>query len=128
MLLDEIATYVGGLTAFTPGVDLFAVEMPPSPDVCVSLHEYQGRGPVDTFGQVSAYEDSRLHIRVRATNYPDAMASAALVNNVLYAVCEQSIGGHVYHRIGQNTVWTVAEVDSSNRVVVACDYVVVRTP
>ncbi|CAB4176368.1 hypothetical protein UFOVP978_27 [uncultured Caudovirales phage] len=128
MVLNELATYLDASTALTSGVNLFAVEMPPLPDSCVSLHEYSGVGPQDMFGTFSAYEDSRLQVRVRALDYPSAMDLAAVVNVPLYTIIDQVIGGHKYIRVRQMNTWSVTEIDARARVVVKCEFEVIRVP
>ncbi len=128
MVVDELAHHLDNNTSLTAGTNLFAVEMPPDPDTCVSLHEYDGTGPQDSFGSFSVYEDSRLQVRVRAATYPDAMALAQTVNSVLYLISDATIGGHRYHRVRQRNVWTVADIDTKSRVTVKCEYEVIRVP
>jgi len=127
-MLSEIAAYLDASTSLTTGTDLFAVEMPPDPNTAVSLHEYDGQGPQDTFGTFSAYEVSRLHVRVRAATYPEAMTLASTVNAALYSIVETAVGGHTYHRVQQISVWTVQEIDSKVRVIISCNYEVTRVP
>jgi len=128
MLLDEIAAYLDANTTLTSGVDLFAVETPPEPDACVSIHEYSGGGPQDTFGTASVYEILALHVRARAQTYPAAMALADTVNALLYAVTDTVIGGHLYHRIVAQGSWVVIDIDTKSRVTVKQDFRVLRVP
>lgn len=61
MLLDELASYMQTNGIGTLGTDLFAGQLPESPDACVALYEYGGLAPEHSIGGGPAkFERPRL--------------------------------------------------------------------
>lgn len=92
-VLEDAADYLEDGGVATVGADLFLSMMPPTPDVCIALHEYSGMAPRDHMGGGGvSLELPRLQAVCRAGrgDYPAARDAAIAVSRRLAAVVDVS--------------------------------------
>lgn len=86
MILEALGDYLHGKEGLTQGTNLFLAKMPDSPDVCVTLYEYEGMVPKESFGGNPYDIDMpRVQVVVRASrdDYPTARDKAKAVRDLL---------------------------------------------
>jgi hypothetical protein len=101
-VLESIGDYLQTNSQGTLGTNLFLSRMPSSPDVCVTVYEYEGGQPLETMGNSATVVDlPRIQIVCRAgrDDYATARNKAATIRDLLAAVTEQTISGIAVMRI-----------------------------
>jgi Bacteriophage minor capsid protein len=95
VILEALGDYIQSHSLGTLGVNLFLSKMPPlTPDYCVTLYEYEGQAPLESFGSAPYDIDMpRVQVRVRAplNDYPTARDSLQAIRVLLSGITEQTI-------------------------------------
>lgn len=125
MLLPEIGAYLAANSIGTVGTTIFYGQMPETPDDCVTLFEYAGEPPEDTH-DAQHYEKPGLQVLVRDTSYSDARTKIASISALLHTLANTSLTGTKYLYIRAVQSPFVLERDSSNRVVMAQNFIVTK--
>ena len=102
-VLEAVGTYIDSNSGdLTIGTNLFLSKMPNSPDYCVTVYEYSGIAPIETFG-ATAFEIDRpsLQIVVRATrdDYVTARDKAQTLQTLICALTNVSVSGVTVLRV-----------------------------
>lgn len=93
-VLEALGDYLQTQNAGTLGTDIFLGRMPETPDVCVTLYEYDGVAPTEAFGsEPFMVERPRIQVVCRAgrDDYPTARDKAVQIRDLLAAITEQTI-------------------------------------
>ena len=130
LLLEDIAAYIDTSATFTSGTNLFAGDLPPTPDELVTLYEYPGVGPVDTFGAVKpTVSRPRVQVLARGLSYEVGRALIMEVHALLCAVMgATTVGTGTFHRIAPIQDPFFLSRDESERVSFACNYEIWKVP
>jgi hypothetical protein len=102
-VLEAVGTYIDTNSGdLTIGTNLFLSKMPNTPDYCVSVYEYTGIAPIETFG-AAAFEIDRpsVQVVVRATrdDYVTARDKAIALRNLICGLTNVSVGGVTVLRV-----------------------------
>jgi len=85
----------------TPGVNLFYMSRPDSPDDVVTLYEYAGSPPeFDHGSRIPEWESPRLQVLARSVDGPTAQARARIIYLCLSAIC--AAGNTWLYDVGNN--------------------------
>lgn len=87
-LLDDVADYLQQQGIGTRGTDLFVGRMPDEPDAAVVLIDTGGGEP----SLIDNIDTPSWQVRVRAAAYPDAVAKAYAINDLLHGITESDLG------------------------------------
>lgn len=128
MLVDlggYLATQSGSLTL---GTNFFYSIVPESPDNCVALTEDGGVSPIFTQGSTNApkIERPQLQLYVRNTSYETGMALAENLYMILTSIANQNINGVQYLRVIALGNPSLIERDQTKRVLISCNFDVMR--
>lgn len=133
MILDEIGTYLAANisgTTLTLGSNLFLGRLPDAPDTAVAIYESGGTLPDHTMGGASipVVERARIQVVSRAVGYSAARAVAENVWTALEGIADESLSGKRYLRVTALQSPFPLERDTSERVIVAQNFEVLKTP
>lgn len=65
MLADDICSLIVTDGFGTLATNLFKGELPPTPDLCIAVMDYQGGPAVTFFGSLTVNENPRVQVKVR---------------------------------------------------------------
>jgi len=132
-VLTDVGAYLDtnvSAVSLTAGTNLFYGRLPDSPDTCVALYETGGQGPEDTMGNNSApvFENPRVQIIVRASDYASAETLIRDCWDKLQLVSNETLTSTHYFRINAVQSPFALERDSQDRMMMACNFQIVKTP
>ena len=130
-LLSDVGTYLNAASISTQdltlGTNLFLGRLPDSPDTCVGLIQTGGLAPTDTYGtSFPPLETQGLQTLVRATSYATGEALAVDVFKSLLSVENETLTSTLYLKIEANQSPFALERDEQERVVMSCNFNVVK--
>ena len=130
-MLTDVGTYLAAASISTQdltlGTNLFLGRLPDSPDTCVGLVQTAGVAPTDTFGtSFPPVETQGLQVLSRADVYVTAEALGVDIFKSLTAVDNQTLTSTLYLKIEATQSPFALERDSQERVVIACNYLIVK--
>ena len=131
-MLTDVGTYLAAASISTQdltlGTNLFLGRLPDAPDTCVGLIQTGGTAPTDTFGaSYPPLETQGLQTLVRAASYATAEALAVDIFKSLQSVENETLTSTLYLKIEGNQSPFPLERDGQERLVVSCNYNVVKT-
>lgn len=131
-VLVELGQHLQTAAVGTLGTDIFLGFMPDSPDIVMSLYEYAGSGPEDTFGVDDLPYNDKLNIQVRARGtlrgYQEAHDKATAIFGIFTKIANEDIGGGYYFRVRKINGPYLLYVDQQDRPIIVCNYEVWRRP
>ena len=130
-LLSDVGTYLNAASISTAdltlGTNLFLGRLPDSPDTCVGLIQTGGLAPTDTYGtSYPPLETQGLQTLVRAASYATGEALAVDVFKSLLSVENENLTSTLYLKIEANQSPFALERDEQERVVLSCNFNVVK--
>jgi len=130
-LLSDVGTYLNAASISTAdltlGTNLFLGRLPDSPDTCVGLIQTGGLAPTDTYGtSFPPLETQGLQTLVRAASYATGEALAVDVFKSLLSVENETLTSTLYLKIEANQSPFALERDEQERVVLSCNFNVVK--
>ena len=130
-LLSDVGTYLNAASISTQdltlGTNLFLGRLPDSPDTCVGLIQTGGLAPTDTYGtSFPPLETQGLQTLVRAASYATGEALAVDVFKSLLSVENETLTSTLYLKIEANQSPFALERDEQERVVMSCNFNVVK--
>tara|TARA_R100000479_G_C6320102_1_gene177366 strand:+ start:92 stop:496 length:405 start_codon:yes stop_codon:yes gene_type:complete len=130
-MLTDVGTYLAAASISTQdltlGTNLFLGRLPDSPDTCVGLVQTAGVAPTDTFGtSFPPVETQGLQVLSRAGAYVTAEALGVDIFKSLTAVDNQTLTSTLYLKIEATQSPFALERDTQERVVIACNYLIVK--
>jgi hypothetical protein len=134
---DDIAVFLAavGLAQgpWAIGTNIFIDVLPETPDFCMSLKQYAGRGPQQVYGGRVAYEYPRLQVRCRGHNrssqtggYTEAMTLSNDVLKALVAISNQTLSGVYYLSVNPLSSPVLLNRDANDRPVFVCNYEITK--
>ena len=132
-LLTDVGSYlVSNVSAvsLTAGSNLFYGRLKDSPDTCVAIYETGGQTPDDTMGNNTApvLENPRIQIVARAGSYATAATLIGDIWDKLQLVSNETLTATYYARISATQSPFALERDSQDRMVMACNFQIIKTP
>lgn len=131
MVLDELVAYLVADLGLVAATNLFHSFMPPSPNVCVVLYNYDAIAPeVVVGGQVVNIEYPQIQVVVRGEpNDPVAPRTLAKsIMNSFVKIGEQDLSGVRYSGVMPKQSPFEMSRDENFRVYIACNYHVMKNP
>jgi hypothetical protein len=130
-LLSDVGTYLNAASISTQdltlGTNLFLGRLPDSPDTCVGLIQTGGLAPTDTYGtSFPPLETQGLQTLVRAASYATGEALAVDIFKSLLSVENETLTSTLYLKIEANQSPFALERDEQERVVMSCNFNVVK--
>ena len=130
-LLSDVGTYLNAASISTQdltlGTNLFLGRLPDSPDTCVGLIQTGGLAPTDTYGtSYPPLETQGLQTLVRAASYATGEALAVDIFKSLLSVENETLTSTLYLKIEANQSPFALERDEKERVVLSCNFNVVK--
>lgn len=131
-VLTDLAAYLDANTSLTAGTDLFAGDMPNSPDAVTALYESPGRAPVETMGApgLPPVILPRVQVQARGSRgvggYDVARARIRLVYDTLTLLTNTTVNGVYYLRVMPLQEPFFLNRDDVERVVFALNFEVYR--
>jgi hypothetical protein len=130
-MLTDVGTYLAAATISTQdltlGTNLFLGRLPDAPDTCVGLIQTGGTAPTDVFGtSYPPLETQGLQTLVRAASYATGEALAVDVFKSLSSVENATLTSTLYLKIEPNQSPFALERDGQERVVLSCNFNVVK--
>lgn len=135
MILDELVRHLQDNGIGTIGTDIFKSYSPNKPDSVLIIYETGGDRPQDTFGStnVAVWENPRIQIVSRSTEYQTARNTAESTFRILVDVTNQTIKassldtGSFYLRINAIQSPFRLGIDDNHRNLVVCNFDVMKT-
>ena len=132
MVLAEIATYLAAYSpslGLTAGTNLLYGMMPPSPDICVALHEYSSLMPEYQLGVDNInIEYPQVQVAVRGVR-DEYDAPRLLINNIISALLkihDQSLSGVKYYAVlPKQSPFSLAPDENMRRIFI-CNFHVMK--
>lgn len=96
MILEALGDYLNGKQQLVLATNLFLAKMPDSPDLCVTIFEYEGFAPMEVFGNTPyAVDQPRVQIIVRAArdDYKAAWDKLDAVRQLVSNLTDITISG-----------------------------------
>lgn len=125
-MVDEIADDLAANAFGTVGTTIFTHSRPPSPDSCLSLHQFALGGPVLTMDGTTKCEQVGLQIQCRAEDDPAAEAACYDVFQHLNGRANVTIGGTWYQGITGRKSPEKLRVDDDGRPIFYCEFTVLK--
>ena len=130
-VLTDIGTYLNAASISTQdltlGTNLFLGRLPETPDTCVGVIQTAGVAPTDTFGtSFPPLETQGPQTLVRATTYATAEALAVDVMKSLASVDNQTLTSTLYLKIEAQQSPFALERDAQERLIMSCNYNVIK--
>jgi hypothetical protein len=96
-VLEALGAYINtNRSDLTIGTNLFLSKMPENPDVCVCVYEYQGFGPMMTFGSKAVELDRpavQIAVRAGRDDYVTARNLAVALRTLVSGIVDISSSG-----------------------------------
>lgn len=125
MILEALGDYLNGKEGLTQGTNLFLAKMPDSPDVCVTIYEYEGLEPIGNFGNTAyAIDRPRIQIVVRASrdDYPTARDKAKAVRDLVGNLTDVTISNTRILRVASIGATIPLGLDDKDRPRIATNF------
>lgn len=127
-LLADLGEYLedngGGVVV---GTSLFYGTMPPTPDACGVLIEYEGRGMLRRIVDDGAQtEMPRVQLVYRSTTYTEGMTAIRTMWALLDAIVNTELGTTFYQRVSAIQPPFYVERDGNDRFLFAANFEVTR--
>lgn len=131
MILDDLCLYLTGNYSLVDGTNLFAQELPDTPDKAVVIREYTGQPSVETMGSdLEAVEVYGIQVVSREVSTPTARTLAHKVHRKLRLIGPGITmnSGVRYLSCLPNQMPTFLAVDDDQRVEYVGNYTLYRDP
>lgn len=106
--------------------NLFIGKEPANPDLCVTLYDTGGRGPVTPFDRTEKYYYQTFQVRVRSKGYLEGMTLALDVMDSLHGRGHEEWNDAVYELIVCESAPCLIGRDDSGRALITANYSVQR--
>lgn len=130
-LLTDVGTYLNDASISTAdltlGTNLFLSTLPDSPDTCVAVIQGGGVEPEDTFGTSHPIlEQPSIQTLVRASSYATAESLAVDIFKSLTSVENQTLTSTLYQKITAQQSPFPIEEDERERIIMSCNFSVIK--
>lgn len=125
MILEALGDYLQTNSVGTLGTNIFLGKMPASPDYCITLYEYEGMAPVESFGG-SPYDVDmpRIQVVVRGArdDYPAARDGAKTIRDLLSDLTDITISSTKVLRVASLGSTIPLGLDDKDRPRIAANF------
>lgn len=125
MILEALGDYLQTNSVGTLGTNIFLGKMPATPDYCITLYEYEGMAPSETFGNHPYDIDiPRIQIVVRGArdDYPTARDGAKTVRDLLSNLTDITISSTKILRVASLGAFIPLGLDDKDRPRIAANF------
>ena len=125
MILEALGDYLQTNSVGTLGTNIFLGKMPASPDYCVTLYEYEGMAPVESFGGNPYDIDMpRIQVVVRGArdDYPTARDGVKTIRDLLAALTNVTISSTKVLRVASLGAFIPLGLDDKDRPRIAANF------
>ena len=120
MIDTDIATYLSTSTStWTLGTNIFAGNMPYTPNTCCSVTQTQGLPPQKT----TDMEFPGFQVKVRAAAYTTAQSLINDIFDALHRLTNTTMSGRVYYWIEAQGGPSYLGRDQANRALFSCNFI-----
>ena len=124
-MVKDIAEYLEDKGIGTVGTNIFAGQMPDTPDICVAVLAYAGQPP-DEVSEDMEYPGLQVMVRGEKNGFSAAMTKAYAVLNALHGVTDTTIETHYYYRISASQSPAQAGFDKNDRPLLVINFQVTK--
>jgi len=125
MILEALGDHLQTNSLGTLGTTIFLGKMPASPDYCITIYEYEGMQPKESFG-TAAYDIDmpRIQVVVRGArdDYPTARDAAKTVRDLLAAISNVTISSTDVLRVASLGALIPLGLDDKDRPRIAANF------
>jgi hypothetical protein len=125
MILEALGDYLVTNSLGTLGTNIFLGKMPASPDYCITIYEYEGQQPKESFG-TTAYDIDmpRIQVVVRGArdDYPTARDGAKTVRDLIAAISNVTISSTKVLRVASLGALIPLGLDDKDRPRIAANF------
>jgi hypothetical protein len=125
MILEALGDYLQTNSVGTLGTNIFLGKMPASPDYCVTLYEYEGMAPKESFGGNPYDIDMpRIQVVVRAArdDYPTARDGVNTIRGLLADLTDITISSTRVLRVASLGAFIPLGLDDKDRPRIAANF------
>jgi hypothetical protein len=125
VILEALGDYLQTNSVGTLGTNIFLGKMPASPDYCVTLYEYEGMAPVESFGGNPYDIDMpRIQVVVRGArdDYPTARDGVKTIRDLLAALTNVTISSTKVLRVASLGAFIPLGLDDKDRPRIAANF------
>jgi Bacteriophage minor capsid protein len=125
VILEALGDYLQTNSIGTLGTNIFLGKMPASPDYCITLYEYEGMAPDETFGSAAYNIDKpRIQVVVRGArdDYPTARNGAKTIKDLLSALTDVTISSTKVLRVASLGAFIPLGLDDKDRPRIAANF------
>ena len=125
MILEALGDYLQTNTIGTLGTNIFLSKMPASPDYCITLYEYEGMAPKESFGGNPYDVDMpRIQVVVRGArdDYPTARDAVNTIRGLLADITDVTISSTKVLRVASLGAFIPLGLDDKDRPRIAANF------
>ena len=125
MILEALGDHLNGQLSLTQGTNLFLAKMPDSPDLCVTLYEYEGSFPTEHFGgNPYDVDQPRIQVVCRAArdDYPTARDKVHAIRGLLADLTDITISSTKILRVASLGAYVPLGLDEKDRPRIAANF------
>jgi len=125
MILEALGDHLNGTFGLTQGTNLFLSKMPDTPDLCVTIYEYEGTLPTEHFGgNPYDVDQPRIQVVCRASrdDYPTARDKINDIRGSLADLTDITISSTKILRVASVGAFIPLGLDDRDRPRVAANF------
>lgn len=125
MILEALGDYLQTNSVGTLGTNIFLGKMPASPDYCITLYEYEGMAPKESFGGNPYDVDMpRIQVVVRGArdDYPTARDAVNTIRGLLADITDVTISSTKVLRVASLGAFIPLGLDDKDRPRIAANF------
>ena len=125
MILEALGDHLQTNSIGTLGTNIFLGKMPASPDYCITLYEYEGMAPRESFGGNPYDVDMpRIQVVVRAgrDDYPTARDAVNTIRGLLADITDVTISSTKVLRVASLGAFIPLGLDDKDRPRIAANF------
>lgn len=125
MILEAVGDYLVTQSVGTLGTTIFLGKQPPTPDFCITIYEYEGMQPLESFGGNPYDIDMpRIQVVVRGArdDYPTARDSITNIRGLLADLTDVTISSTKVLRVASLGASIPLGLDDKDRPRIAANF------
>jgi hypothetical protein len=125
MILEALGDYLVTNSLGTLGTNIFLGKMPASPDYCITIYEYEGMQPKESFGTAAYDVDMpRIQVVVRGArdDYPTARNKVDTIRQLLASLTDTTISTINIMRVEATGSVGLVGLDEKSRPIMSANF------
>lgn len=125
MILEALGDHLQTNAVGTLGTNIFLGKMPATPDYCITLYEYEGMAPTESFGGNPYDIDMpRIQVVVRGArdDYPTARDAVNTIRGILADITDVTISSTKVLRVASLGAFIPLGLDDKDRPRIAANF------